>query len=121
MELKPFKAVRFNAARVGDVGACISPPYDVINDVQREELYEKSEHNIVRIIKGKTEPTDTDDNNQYTRAAGYLTDWLESGVLKEDSSEAVYGYVQDFETAGNNYRRVVELVQEHIHIYGMIH
>ncbi len=105
MEVKPFKAFRFDAEVVGDVGSCISPPYDVISPAQQEQLYDKNEYNIVRIIKGKTTSSDTEGNNQYTRAADYLKTWVEKGVLKQDSAEAIYAYVQDFEVAGNHFRR----------------
>jgi len=105
MEVKPFKAFRFDAGVVGDVGGCISPPYDVINPEQQEQLYDKSKYNIVRIVKGKTTSFDNEDNNQYTRAADYLKTWIGKGVLKQDSAEAIYAYVQDFEVAGNNFQR----------------
>ena len=85
MEIKPFKAFRFDVNVVDDAGSCISPPYDVINPAQQQKLYEKSEYNIVRIIRGKTTTSDDDANNQYTRAAVYLNDWLKQGVLKQDS------------------------------------
>ena len=97
MEIKPFKAFRFDPGVVGDVGSCISPPYDVISPTQQRQLYEKSKYNIVRIIKGKTTSFDNDDNNQYTRAADYLKTWVEKGVLRQDSTESIYAYVQDFE------------------------
>ena len=90
---------------VGDVGGCIAPPYDVIDDAQREQLYAKSEHNIVRITKGKTTPSDNGQNNQYTRAADYLKAWIAKGALRQDSTEAIYAYVQDFELAGTRYQR----------------
>jgi len=105
MEVKPFKAFRFDAGVVGDVGSCISPPYDVISLEQQEQLYDKNEYNIVRIIKGKSTSFDNADNNQYTRAADYLKTWIEKGVLKQDSAEAIYAYVQDFEVAGIPFRR----------------
>jgi len=105
MQVKPFKAFRFDAGIVGDVGSCIAPPYDVIDDTQAEQLYQKSEHNLVRIIKGKTKASDNGQDNQYTRAAGYLARWIEEGALKQDSVEAIYAYVQDFELAGGKYRR----------------
>ena len=105
MEVKSFKAFRFDAGVVGDVGSCISPPYDVISPVQQEQLYDKNKYNIVRIIKGKTTSFDNEDNNQYTRAADYLKTWIEKGVLKQDSTEAIYAYVQDFEVAGNHFQR----------------
>jgi len=97
MEVKPFKAFRFDPDVVGDVGSCISPPYDVISPAQQRQLYEKSKYNIVRIIKGETTSFDNDDNNQYTRAADYLKTWVEKGVLMQDSAESIYAYVQDFE------------------------
>lgn len=106
MEVKPFKAFRFDAGVVGNVGSCISPPYDIISVSQQQKLYEKSEYNIVRIIKGKTAPSDNARNNQYTRAADYLNTWIEKGVLKQDSAEAIYAYIQDFELGGAQFRRL---------------
>ena len=105
MQIKPFKAYRFDKEVVGDVGSCIAPPYDVINPSQQEQLYKKSEHNIVRIIKGKTTASDNGENNQYTRAADYLNEWIGQGVLKQDTAETIYAYVQDFELAGTRYQR----------------
>ena len=105
MQVGPFKAFRFDAGVVGNVGSCIAPPYDVIDDAQREQLYKKNKHNLVRIIKGKTMASDNGENNQYTRAADYLARWIEEGALKQDSAEAIYAYVQDFEVAGMRYHR----------------
>jgi len=105
MELRPFKAFRFDGGKVGDVGACIAPPYDIISDARQEQLYGKNEHNIVRIIKGRTETCDNEDCNQYTRAAEYLNSWIEQGALKQDSAESIYGYVQNFEMSGVGFER----------------
>jgi uncharacterized protein (DUF1015 family) len=106
MEIRPFKAFRFNPAVVGDVGKCIAPPFDVISSSQQRRLYQRSRYNIVRITKGKTEPSDNDSNNQYTRAAQYFKRWIKEGALKQDSTEAVYAYVQDFQLAGAAFRRL---------------
>ena len=100
MEIKPFKAYRFNEAVVGDVGRCIAPPYDVIDADLQDRLYKKSKYNIVQITKGKTSPSDGTDNNQYTRASKLFNDWLQTGALKRDTEDTVYGYIQDFEIAG---------------------
>jgi len=105
MQVGPFKAFRFDAGVVGNVGSCIAPPYDVINSTQQEQLYKKNRHNLVRIIKGKTKASDNGENNHYTRAADYLARWIEEGALKQDSAEAIYAYVQDFEVAGTRYQR----------------
>ena len=111
MEIKPFKAFRFNGKVVGDTGNCIAPPYDVINDQQVDALYKKNQYNIVRISKGKTTATDNEGNNQYTRAAEFLNDWIKKGVLKQDDTENIYGYVQDFDAIGSHYT-------QHVHRLG---
>ncbi len=105
MEVGPFKAFRFDADIVGDVSSCIAPPYDVISPAQQQQLYEKNKYNVVRIIKGKTTPSDNDNNNQYTRAADFLNSWMQAGVLKQDSAETIYAYVQDFQLAGAQFQR----------------
>ena len=105
MEIKAFKAYRFNPQVVGNAGDCIAPPYDVIDAGLQEKLYRKNEYNIVRITRGKTDKADNEKNNQYTRAAKYLKDWLDKGVLKQDSKEAIYAYVQEFRLGGKTFKR----------------
>ena len=120
MEIRPFKAYRFNDAIVGNAGSCVSPPYDVINSEQADELYKKSQYNIVRVIKGKTQPGDSEGNNQYTRAAAYLNDWIKKGVLKQDSSENIYTYVQNFEIAGEAFERLTFIALGKLEEFGKI-
>ena len=120
MQIKPFKAFRFDEAVVGDVGSCIAPPYDVISDAQQEQLYKKSEHNIVRIIKGKTTASDNGENNQYTRAADYLNKWIAQGALKQDTAETIYAYVQDFELGGTQYQRFSFIALAKLEDFGSI-
>ncbi|MHC4438654.1 MAG: DUF1015 domain-containing protein, partial [Planctomycetota bacterium] len=105
---------------VGNVGDCIAPPYDVINDAHREHLYEKSSHNLVRLIKGKIKASDNGQDNQYTRAADYLAGWIEEGALKQDSDEAIYAYVQDFQVAGTKYQRSSFIALARLEDFGQI-
>jgi uncharacterized protein (DUF1015 family) len=105
MEIRPFKAYRFNKAVVGNAGDCIAPPYDIISTAEQEQLYKKNEYNIVRITKGKTSVRDNESDNQYTRAADYFNEWINKGVLKQDSDENIYAYVQDFHLFGKNFQR----------------
>lgn len=120
MEVKPFKAFRFDDRIVGNVGSCVAPPYDIISPTQQQQLYEKSEYNIVRIIKGKTTSSDSDSSNQYTRAADYLNSWIEKGILKQDSAEAVYAYVQDFELGGVGLQRFSFIALAKLEEFGKI-
>jgi len=106
MEIRPFRAFRFDEKVVGDAGGCIAPPYDVIDRRQQEQLYKKNKYNIVRITKGKQKPADNESNNQYTRAADYFNDWIKKGVLKQDSADAFYAHIQDFEIGGGKFQRL---------------
>ncbi|MFH1370704.1 MAG: DUF1015 domain-containing protein [Planctomycetota bacterium] len=106
MEIRPFKAYRFNEAVVGDVGRCIAPPYDVIDPGLQERLYKGSKYNIVQITRGRTDPSDNQSENRYTRAAKLLSDWLATEVLKRDEADAIYGYIQDFQVAGGKFQRL---------------
>ncbi len=105
MEIKPFKAYRYRLDSVAANSDCIAPPYDVIDASQQQGLYDKSDYNIVRIIKGKVESSDNGQTNRYTRAADYLNSWIKKGIVKQDSSENFYAYVQDFELAGAWFQR----------------
>jgi uncharacterized protein (DUF1015 family) len=118
MEVRAFKAFRFDAGVVGDVGSCVAPPYDIISAAQQEALYEKSKYNIVRIIKGKTTPSDNGQDNPYTRAAGYLNSWIKDGALKQDPAESIYGYVQEFELGGTHYRRLSFIASARLEEFG---
>jgi uncharacterized protein (DUF1015 family) len=106
MEIKPFRAFRFDPAVVGDAGRCVAPPFDVISPSQQEHLYEKSQYNVARITKGKTNPSDDGSSNQYTRAAKYFHRWLKEGALKQDPADAIYAYIQDFQLAGTSFQRL---------------
>ena len=105
MEIKAFKAYRFNAETVGNPGDCIAPPYDVIDSSMQDELYRRNQYNIVRAIKGKPEAGDTAGNNVYTRAADYLDAAVKAGALKQEDNDAIYAYVQNFEIGGQSFER----------------
>jgi uncharacterized protein (DUF1015 family) len=105
MEIKPFCAYRFDGSVTGNAGQCIAPPYDVIDAKLQQALYDANPYNIVRAILGKTAPSDTQTDNQYTRAREYLDKAIADGALKQDPQKAVYAYVQDFAIGTRTYRR----------------
>ena len=99
--LYPFRALRYDPARV-NMEAVVTQPYDKITPAMQQRYYEASPYNLVRIILGKHEPGDDDQNNVYTRAAQYLHDWRKEHVLAEESEPAVYGYSQTYTVPGTN-------------------
>lgn len=105
MEIKAFAGYRFDPAVVGDVGKCIAPPYDVIDEKMLASLTARSEYNIAQVTRPLPKPGDNEHDNQYTRAGKQLKQWFEKGVMKKDRRDSVYAYVQDFDIAGQHYRR----------------
>jgi uncharacterized protein (DUF1015 family) len=67
-EIKPFKGLVYNIDLVDDPAKVMAPPYDVISGEKREDLYDNSEFNVVRLILGKDLPGDGEKDNRYVRA-----------------------------------------------------
>jgi uncharacterized protein (DUF1015 family) len=106
-EIKPFKALSYNSNKIkADYSKVVAPPYDVIPEKMRDELYEKDAHNIIRLILGKSFDGDDERNNKYTRAGKLLSEWQEEDVLTKDKTDAFYVYVQEYECSGKTHRRI---------------
>jgi uncharacterized protein (DUF1015 family) len=96
-KIVPFRGYRYDAAKVGDVSAVVSPPYDRVYPDVQEACYARSPYNVVRIIKGKAEPGDSERSNVYTRAAEHLRTWIGEGILVRDADPGLYAYHQTYE------------------------
>ena len=105
VDIRAFKAIVYNKAKVNDIQKVFAPPYDVITPQAVEIYYEDHDYNIVRLILGKEFPADNSRNNKYIRAASFLESWLEQGVLKQDKEPAIYYYVQDYVERGKRKSR----------------
>lgn len=90
----PFRAVRYDVARVGDLSKVTTQPYDRIKPDLQEEYYRRHEFNIVRIILRRDEPG----RDKYAAAAATLEDWLRRGVLVREEKPALYVYHQVYRT-----------------------
>ena len=97
-EVLPFPGVRFNPDRIDNLVDVIAPPYDVIYAPDRVKLEKQHPNNIVRLILSQPTDQDTKQNNQYTRSANLLHQWLNNGVLVQDDQPSYYIYNQHFAT-----------------------
>lgn len=95
----PFRAFRYDPARVG-LSQVVTQPYDKITPAMQTRYYDSSPYNLVRIILGKRDPSDSNGNNVYTRAARDFTEWRRQGVLRQDAQPALYAYSQEFTAPG---------------------
>lgn len=97
--VRPLRGLRYDPARIGDVGRVLAPPYDVISRAEQEELYGRSPHNVVRLILPK-------DADRGAAAGRQLREWIDARVLVPEESPAVYLYSQRFTLAdGTSHRR----------------
>jgi uncharacterized protein (DUF1015 family) len=95
----PFKGVLFNPEKV-DASTTMAPPYDIVTHDLKDELYNKSSHNIIRIDFGKDKDGDNEDENRYTRASKFLSGWLAEGILLSDPGPSFYCYEIRYEING---------------------
>lgn len=123
-EIIPFKALRYDPDQV-KLEDVLTQPYDKITPEMQSKYYEKSTHNLVRIILGKAGETDTDTFNVYTRAAEYFHDWRSGGILKQDHDPGIYAYSQTFTVPGTRdlqeRRGLIALGRLHDYAEGVVH
>ena len=110
-DVRPFRGLRYRPDVVGDLGALLSPPFDVIDAESQRSLQERSAHNIVRLELSQERPEDGPQENRYTRAAATLRGWRESGALEQEEHPAFYIYSQRFEHEGRKLGRTALLAR----------
>jgi uncharacterized protein (DUF1015 family) len=98
--IKPFSALRFQP-QAGDLNDLICPPYDKISPEQKTQLWNKSEHNAVRI----TLPGDNDPVDWYPQAAQRCMQWQEQNILALDNAPAFYIYEVEYKVENAVYHR----------------
>lgn len=89
-ELEPLRALHYDLARTGGLQDVVAPPYDVIDERQREELEARSPYNVVHIDlpRGNGDP--------YEHAASELSAWRGEGVIVADDRPALWPLAQEY-------------------------
>jgi uncharacterized protein (DUF1015 family) len=101
----PFRSLRYAVDRV-PIGKVVTQPYDKISAKMQERYYALHPNNVVRIVCGAPGPDDSPSNNVYTRAAAYLKQWRETGILQQLPEAAFFIYFQRFTVPGGGEVRV---------------
>jgi uncharacterized protein (DUF1015 family) len=99
--IKPFRALRYDPVRVSTADVA-TQPYDKITPEMQDRYYAASPFNLVRIILGKRNASDSPADNPYTRAAGFFRDWRTKAILVQDDQPSIYRYTQKFIVPGSN-------------------
>jgi uncharacterized protein (DUF1015 family) len=98
--IQAFRGLRYDLGHVGSLSDVIAPPYDVISPEFQDALYKQHPCNYIRIELNRDEPGDGEHNNRYTRAANFLKQWRQEGVLQLEPDPCFYVYNQTFEYEG---------------------
>src|SRR6185437_12740452 len=100
--IQPFRGLRYNLGHVGSLSDVVTPPYDVISPEFQDQLYKRHPANFIRLELNREEPGDgapgTEQNNKYARAAKFLRNWRQEGLMQVDPNPALYVYHQTFRT-----------------------
>lgn len=92
----PFCGTRYNTEMFKNLDDVTAPPYDIISRQEQEELFNKNEHNIIRVDYAPECDGDSESDNRYTRSGAYLKKWIEEQALIRESKPAFYIYEQIF-------------------------
>jgi len=103
-EIRPFRALRFDAATIADQALVVAPPYDVIDEAERQRLLARHPANVVRLdLPGEERGDEADD--RYRRAARTLATWRSDGTLHKDPHPSIYVYEQTYRVPGTDVSR----------------
>lgn len=96
--IQPFRGLLYNQARVGGLSSVVAPPYDLIGPSLQDELYSRSQYNVVRLEFGRGA-------DRYAAARTTLEQWVSDGVLLRAPKPAIYAYTQKFSVDGKSFAR----------------
>ena len=102
--ITPFRGIIYNTQIINHLSQVVTPPYDVINPMEQERYYQLHPYNIIRLDFGKNFPSDTPEDNRYTRAARILKIWEKEQILIRDREPAIYLYKIHYQIPGQGVR-----------------
>ncbi|MBL7081548.1 MAG: DUF1015 domain-containing protein [Candidatus Omnitrophica bacterium] len=100
--IAPFRAIRYNKAKIPDLFKVVSPPYDIISPEQLSLYSNLSPYNIVHL----TLPGSKKDKHAYSQAAATFRNWLKKKILIQEEKPAIYFYEQRFMMDNQQYKRL---------------
>ena len=89
-EIKPFKGMRFDTDKAGELKTLCCPPYDIISEDERKAFIAENPYNVIRLEL----PREGED--VYAHAGEVLDRWRDKGVLLHEDRPAVYVYEMEF-------------------------
>jgi uncharacterized protein (DUF1015 family) len=88
-QVEPLLALHYNLDKTGGLQDVVAPPYDVIDEQQREQLEQRSPYNVVRIDLPRGD-------DPYQTAADTLSQWRDQQVVVPEDEPALWALAQDY-------------------------
>ena len=89
----PFRAWRYDTARVGPLEKLVTPPYDVISTAGRARMASASPFNLVHLAL----PQATGSLDGYAAAAASFRQWKAEGALRQDAGATLTRHRQTYD------------------------
>lgn len=93
VNVQPFRGLRYDPDVVGDWGAVLGPPYDIVDEAQTAALKASSPHQIAHI--------ETAAGDAIAVAAQTLHNWRSSGAIIQDDAPSYYLHEHQFGDGSN--------------------
>ena len=104
--IAPFQAFRYDFQSLsGDLSARVAPPYDILDQADKERLLTRSDRNIVAVDLPFAPAKKLGPAELYEKAGRTFRQWTQDGTLLHEQHPALYIYHQVFEHSGRQYTR----------------
>ena len=102
--IHPFRAVQYNQG-INDVSDLVAPPYDVLDLAAKKAMLDRNAHNAVGIDLPHVPAKELGPDTAYQGAGDSYRSMLESGVLSQRETPAIFAYRQTFTFEGKPFQR----------------
>lgn len=90
--IAPFRGLRYNLAKIPNMEAVVTPPYDVIDSEAQSAFMAKNPYNMIHLDLSKNVKADELTDARYGAARRLFETWQAEDVLVRDAQPAIYLY-----------------------------
>ncbi|MDL2260032.1 DUF1015 domain-containing protein [Deltaproteobacteria bacterium OttesenSCG-928-K17] len=91
VEIAPFRGLIYNSDEIKDHGGLlVAPPYDVLDEQQRQACLDLHPHNVLHIDYGQVNSNDEHKWDWHKRSAEIIQKWISEGVLTRLEKPAIF-------------------------------
>ncbi len=116
--IRPLAAIRYDTSRGRDLSRKLAPPYDILDQTDKDRLLAGDPRNFVKIDLPYIPPKEAGPEVVYRAARQELDAWLADGTLVRDATPAIYVYHQAYECGGAQYIRKMFFARLRVEPFG---